>query len=146
MTSLPIWTWNKEIRTLITLTVQVLHCSFLFEKYFSENHIWWIWETQTCSSRRGKHISILTKLLDVLVQECGYPMQMQVASNMFVTIFTECFRYTMTTSSLNPFMLKLLSLLNLWELTLVQNNPYKEDFSNIHKKHSAMDANGRWRS
>lgn len=76
------------------------------------------------------------------MQECGYPMQMQVASNMFIIVFTECFYYTSSKSSLNPLLLKLLSLLNLWERTLAQNNPYKDDFSNIHKSHSAMVTNG----
>lgn len=62
---------------------------------------------------------------------------------MFITIFTECFYYTFSTSSLNPLLLKLLYLLNLWEHTLAQNNPYKDDFSNIHKRHSAMSTNGK---
>ena len=61
---------------------------------------------------------------------------------MFIIVFTECFLYAKPESS-GPLRLKLLSLLNLWELTLAQNNPYKEDFSNIHKKHSTLSTKGK---
>lgn len=85
----------------------------------------------------------LTQLLDVLVQQCGYTMHLQVASSEFLT--TMCLNFQNgPNQTYGPINTKKLYLLNLWENTLVKDNPCKDDFANIHKQYTTLSRNGKW--
>lgn len=82
----------------------------------------------------------LTKLLDVLVQECGYPMHLQVTSNEFLKRFIP--RRPEGTDTYDRVGAKKLYLLNLWDQTLAQHSEYRNDFTSIRKRCMTMKLNG----
>lgn len=84
----------------------------------------------------------LTKLLDVLVQECGYPMHLQVTSNEFLKRFIPT--RPEGTEKYDRVSAKKLYLLNLWDQTFAQHSKYKNDFTSIRKRCMTMKLNSEY--
>ncbi|PKI82875.1 ARF-binding protein [Malassezia vespertilionis] len=90
---------------------------------------------------RYQHSLRASKILDVLVQKCGYPMHYQVATVPFLRAMTDFDFYQgqiVKNSVLNYNMF----LLHMWYNTWADNPRVRDDFVNVKSFHDAVQARG----
>ena len=88
------------------------------------------------------HLAILAlSLLDTLVQSCGYPFQLQIATKEFLNELVRRFPERPPPYP-GPVMSRILDLINGWKEGICVTSRYKDDFGNIRDMHRLLTFKG----
>ncbi|KAI0693158.1 VHS domain-containing protein [Cytidiella melzeri] len=93
-------------------------------------------------NHRNPHVAILAlALLDTLVQSCGYPFQLQIATKEFLNELVRRFPERPPPYP-GPVMSRILDLINGWKEGICVESRYKDDFGNIRDMHRLLTFKG----
>ncbi|KAI0789011.1 VHS domain-containing protein [Irpex lacteus] len=93
-------------------------------------------------NHRNPHVAILAlALLDTLVQSCGYPFQLQIATKEFLNELVRRFPERPPPYP-GPVMSRILELINGWKEGICVTSRYKDDFGNIRDMHRLLTFKG----
>lgn len=93
-------------------------------------------------NNRNPHISLLAlALLDSLVQQCGYPFHLQIATKEFLNELVRRFPERPPPFP-GPVMTKILELIHTWKETICTESRWKEDLGNIRDMHRLLTFKG----
>ena len=93
-------------------------------------------------NNRNPHISLLAlALLDSLVQQCGYPFHLQIATKEFLNELVRRFPERPPPFP-GPVMTKILELIHSWKEALCIESRWKEDLGNIRDMHRLLTFKG----
>ncbi|KAI0339316.1 VHS-domain-containing protein [Trametopsis cervina] len=93
-------------------------------------------------NHRNPHVAILAlALLDTLVQTCGYPFQLQIATKEFLNELVRRFPERPPPYP-GPVMSRILELINGWKEGICVESRYKDDFGNIRDMHRLLTFKG----
>ena len=93
-------------------------------------------------NHRNPHVAILAlSLLDTLVQSCGYPFQLQIATKEFLNELVRRFPERPPPYP-GPVMSRILDLINGWKEGICVTSRYKDDFGNIRDMHRLLTFKG----
>ena len=82
-------------------------------------------------NNRNPHVAMLAlALLDTLVQSCGYPFQLQIATKEFLNELVRRFPERPPPFP-GPVMSRILELIHGWKEGICQESRFKDDFGNI---------------
>ncbi|KAG8800963.1 hypothetical protein FRB91_011466 [Serendipita sp. 411] len=93
-------------------------------------------------NHRNPHVSILAlSLLDSLVQSCGYPVHLQVATKEFLNELVRRFPERPPPFP-GPVMQRILELIHSWKEGICTQSRWKEDLGNIRDMHRLLSFKG----
>ncbi|KAI0746834.1 VHS domain-containing protein [Daedaleopsis nitida] len=93
-------------------------------------------------NHRNPHIAMLAlALLDTLVQSCGYPFQLQIATKEFLNELVRRFPERPPPFP-GPVMQKILDLIHSWKEGICMESRWKDDFGNIRDMHRLLTFKG----
>ncbi|KAG8836193.1 hypothetical protein FRC17_009536 [Serendipita sp. 399] len=93
-------------------------------------------------NHRNPHVSILAlSLLDSLVQSCGYPIHLQVATKEFLNELVRRFPERPPPFP-GPVMQRILELIHSWKEGICTQSRWKEDLGNIRDMHRLLSFKG----
>lgn len=93
-------------------------------------------------NHRNPHVAILAlALLDTLVQSCGYPFQLQIATKEFLNELVRRFPERPPPYP-GPVMSRILDLINGWREGICSESRFKDDFGNIRDMHRLLTFKG----
>lgn len=93
-------------------------------------------------NHRNPHVSILAlALIDSLVQSCGYPVHLQVATKEFLNELVRRFPERPPPFP-GPVMQRILELIHSWKEGICSNSRWKEDLGNIRDMHRLLSFKG----
>lgn len=93
-------------------------------------------------NHRNPHIAMLAlALLDNLVQACGYPFQLQIATKEFLNELVRRFPERPPPFP-GPVMSRILELINNWKEGLCTESRFKDDFGNVRDMHRLLTFKG----
>jgi ADP-ribosylation factor-binding protein GGA len=94
-------------------------------------------------NHRNPHVSILAlALIDSLVQSCGYPVHLQVATKEFLNELVRRFPERPPPFP-GPVMQRILELIHSWKEGICSASRWKEDLGNIRDMHRLLSFKGR---
>ncbi|KAG8221699.1 VHS domain-containing protein [Butyriboletus roseoflavus] len=94
------------------------------------------------ANHRNHHIAILAlALLDTLVQSCGYPLHLQVATKEFLNELVRRFPERPPPFP-GPVMSRILDLIHSWKEGICADSRWKEDLGNIRDMHRLLTFKG----
>lgn len=94
------------------------------------------------ANHRNPHISILAlALLDTLVQSCGYPFHLQIATKEFLNELVRRFPERPPPFP-GPVMSRILELIQRWKEGICSESRWKEDLGNIRDMHRLLTFKG----
>ena len=93
-------------------------------------------------NNRNPHVAMLAlALLDTLVQSCGYPFQLQIATKEFLNELVRRFPERPPPFP-GPVMSRILELIHGWKEGICQESRFKDDFGNIRDMHRLLTFKG----
>ncbi len=93
-------------------------------------------------NHRNPHIAMLAlSLLETLVQSCGYPFHLQIATKEFLNELVRRFPERPPPFP-GPVMQKILDLIHSWKEGICVESRFKDDFSNIRDMHRLLTFKG----
>ena len=93
-------------------------------------------------NHRNPHIAMLAlALLETLVQSCGYPFHLQIATKEFLNELVRRFPERPPPFP-GPVMQKILDLVNSWKEGICVESRWKDDFGNIRDMHRLLTFKG----
>ncbi|KAI0693932.1 VHS domain-containing protein [Cerioporus squamosus] len=93
-------------------------------------------------NHRNPHVAMLAlALLETLVQSCGYPFHLQIATKEFLNELVRRFPERPPPFP-GPVMQKILDLIHNWKETICVESRWKDDFSNIRDMHRLLTFKG----
>jgi VHS domain len=93
-------------------------------------------------NHRNPHVSILAlALIDSLVQSCGYPVHLQVATKEFLNELVRRFPERPPPFP-GPVMQRILELIHSWKEGICVTSRWKEDLGNIRDMHRLLSFKG----
>ncbi|KIP02181.1 hypothetical protein PHLGIDRAFT_130875 [Phlebiopsis gigantea 11061_1 CR5-6] len=93
-------------------------------------------------NHRNPHVAILAlSLLDTLVQSCGYPFQLQIATKEFLNELVRRFPERPPPYP-GPVMSRILELIHGWKEGICVNSRFKDDLGNIRDMHRLLTFKG----
>src|SRR5258708_30595921 len=93
-------------------------------------------------NHRNPHVSILAlALIDSLVQSCGYPAHLQVATKEFLNELVRRFPERPPPFP-GPVMQRILELINSWKEGICTISRWKDDLGNIRDMHRLLSHKG----
>ena len=93
-------------------------------------------------NNRNPHVSMLAlALLETLVQNCGYPFQLQISTKEFLNELVRRFPERPPPFP-GPVMTRILELIHNWKETICQDSRWKDDFGNIRDMHRLLQFKG----
>jgi ADP-ribosylation factor-binding protein GGA len=93
-------------------------------------------------NHRNPHVSILAlALIDSLVQSCGYPVHLQVATKEFLNELVRRFPERPPPFP-GPVMQRILELIHSWKEGICATSRWKEDLGNIRDMHRLLSFKG----
>ncbi|KAI0635221.1 VHS domain-containing protein [Trametes polyzona] len=93
-------------------------------------------------NHRNPHVAMLAlSLLETLVQSCGYPFQLQIATKEFLNELVRRFPERPPPFP-GPVMQKILDLINSWKEGICVESRFKDDFGNIRDMHRLLTFKG----
>ncbi|TDL19030.1 VHS-domain-containing protein [Rickenella mellea] len=93
-------------------------------------------------NNRNPHVSILSlALLETLVQSCGYPFHLQIATKEFLNELVRRFPERPPPFP-GPVMTKILDLIHSWKETICMESRWREDLGNIRDMHRLLTFKG----
>ncbi|EIW55662.1 VHS-domain-containing protein [Trametes versicolor FP-101664 SS1] len=93
-------------------------------------------------NHRNPHVAMLAlALLETLVQSCGYPFQLQIATKEFLNELVRRFPERPPPFP-GPVMQKILDLVHSWKEGICVESRFKDDFSNIRDMHRLLTFKG----
>ncbi|KAK7689398.1 hypothetical protein QCA50_007190 [Cerrena zonata] len=93
-------------------------------------------------NHRNPHVAILAlALLDTLVQSCGYPFHLQIATKEFLNELVRRFPERPPPFP-GPVMSRILELIHTWKEGICQDSRFKDDFGNIRDMHRLLTFKG----
>ncbi|EKM77742.1 hypothetical protein AGABI1DRAFT_115015 [Agaricus bisporus var. burnettii JB137-S8] len=94
------------------------------------------------SNHRNPHIALLSlSLLDTLVQSCGYPFHLQIATKEFLNELVRRFPERPPPFP-NSVMTRILDLIHSWKEGICTDSRWKEDLGNIRDMHRLLTFKG----
>lgn len=94
------------------------------------------------ANHRNPHIAILAlTLLDTLIQSCGYPLHLQVATKEFLNELVRRFPERPPPFP-GPVMSRILDLIHGWKEGICADSRWKEDLGNIRDMHRLLTLKG----
>jgi len=94
------------------------------------------------ANHRNPHIAILAlALLDTLVQSCGYPFHLQIATKEFLNELVRRFPERPPPFP-GPVMSRILELIQRWKEGICTESRWKEDLGNIRDMHRLLTFKG----
>lgn len=99
-------------------------------------------ETVKLVNSRNPHVSSLAlDLLDMLVKNCGYPFQLQIATKEFLNELVKRFPER-PPMFLSTYQIKVLELIHEWKQTICVTSKHKEDLVHIRDMHRLLTYKG----
>ena len=96
----------------------------------------------TLVNNRNPHIAMLAlALLETLVQSCGYPFHLQIATKEFLNELVRRFPERPPPFP-GPVMTRILDLINDWKEGIASESRWKEDLGNIRDMHRLLTFKG----
>ena len=93
-------------------------------------------------NHRNPHVAMLAlALLETLVQSCGYPFQLQIATKEFLNELVRRFPERPPPFP-GPVMQKILDLVHAWKEGICVESRWKDDFGNIRDMHRLLTFKG----
>ncbi|RDX54566.1 VHS-domain-containing protein [Lentinus brumalis] len=93
-------------------------------------------------NHRNPHVAMLAlALLETLVQSCGYPFHLQIATKEFLNELVRRFPERPPPFP-GPVMQKILDLIHSWKETICVESRWKDDFANIRDMHRLLTFKG----
>lgn len=93
-------------------------------------------------NHRNPHIAMLTlALLDTLVQSCGYPFHLQIATKEFLNELVRRFPERPPPFP-GPVMSRILELIHTWKEGICTDSRWKDDLGNIRDMHRLLTFKG----
>ena len=93
-------------------------------------------------NHRNPHVAMLAlALLETLVQSCGYPFQLQIATKEFLNELVRRFPERPPPFP-GPVMQKILDLIQSWKEGICVESRWKDDFGNIRDMHRLLTFKG----
>ena len=93
-------------------------------------------------NHRNPHVAMLAlALLETLVQSCGYPFQLQIATKEFLNELVRRFPERPPPYP-GPVMSKILELIHGWKETICVESRFKDDLGNIRDMHRLLTFKG----
>lgn len=93
-------------------------------------------------NHRNPHVAMLAlALLDTLVQSCGYPFQLQIATKEFLNELVRRFPERPPPFP-GPVMTRILELIHGWKEGICSESRFKDDFGNIRDMHRLLTFKG----
>ena len=93
-------------------------------------------------NNRNPHVSLLAlALLETLVNSCGYPFHLQIATKEFLNELVRRFPERPPPFP-GPVMTKILELIHTWKETICIDSRWKEDLGNIRDMHRLLTFKG----
>lgn len=94
------------------------------------------------ANHRTPHIAILAlALLDTLIQSCGYPLHLQIATKEFLNELVRRFPERPPAFP-GPVMSRILDLIHGWKEGICAESRWKEDLGNIRDMHRLLTFKG----
>ena len=93
-------------------------------------------------NHRNPHVAMLAlALLETLVQSCGYPFQLQIATKEFLNELVRRFPERPPPFP-GPVMQKILDLVHAWKEGICVESRWRDDFGNIRDMHRLLSFKG----
>ena len=93
-------------------------------------------------NHRNPHVAMLAlALLETLVQSCGYPFQLQIATKEFLNELVRRFPERPPPFP-GPVMQKILDLIHAWKEGICVESRFKDDLGNIRDMHRLLTFKG----